>query len=68
MASAPIVRTQSPPFEYASDPETIADGFWVVLPPLPSGEHVIHFTGGLCDIDTGDVVFEVEVTYTLTVF
>ena len=65
--STPIVRTQSPPFEYAGDPETIADGFWVMLDPLPSGDHEIHFTGALCDISTGTPIFGVEVTYDVTV-
>jgi len=65
--STPIVRTQSPPFEYSGDPETIADGYWVMLDPLPSGVHEIMFTGGLCDIDSGDSLFHVDVTYTVTV-
>lgn len=64
---APIIRTQSPPHEYATDDETVADGFWVVLSPLPSGEHVIHFTGGICDVDTGESLFDVEVSYVLTI-
>lgn len=70
--SAPIVRTQSPPFEYLGeadmpDPETIADGFWVMLGPLPSGEHTIEFGGGVCDIDTGEPLLSVDVTYSVTV-
>lgn len=71
--STPIVRTQSPPFEYAGNPENVADGFWVMLDPLPPGEHLIEFTGGLCDIDTAlsdpdqPTVFGVDVTYVLTV-
>ena len=65
--SAPIVRAQSSPFPYATDPEAVADGFWVVLQPLPTGDHSIRFTGGLCDVDTGDVLFSVDVTYDLTV-
>lgn len=65
--STPIVRTQSPLFEYAGDPETVADGFWVILSPLSKGKHRIHFTGGICDIDTGDVLFSVDVSYDLTV-
>jgi hypothetical protein len=65
--STPIVRTQSPPFDYFGDPETIADGYWVMLDPLPSGEHEIVFSGGLCDVITGDSIFRVDVTYTVTV-
>lgn len=65
--ATPIVRTQSPPFDYFGDPETIADGVWVMLDPLPSGGHEIVFSGGLCDIDTGDSIFRVDVTYMVTV-
>lgn len=65
--STPIVRTQSPPFDYFGDPETVADGFWVMLDPLPIGRHEIMFSGGLCDIETGDSLFRVDVTYTVTV-
>lgn len=65
--STPIVRTQSPPFDRFGDPEAIGDGVWVMLDPLPSGEHEIAFSGGLCDIDTGDSLFRVDVTYTVTV-
>jgi hypothetical protein len=63
----PIVRTQSPPFDYAGDPETIADGYWVMLDPLPSGEHEIVFSGGLCDIETGESLVRVDVTYIVMV-
>jgi hypothetical protein len=65
--SASIVRTQSPPFPYAEDPEAVADGFWVVLPLLSRGEHTVHFTGGLCDVASGEAFFSVDVTYDLTV-
>lgn len=73
------VRTQSPPFllETASpdiwgedalvDPEAVADGFWVMVPPLPRGEHVLQFTGSVCDPDTGEPWFTVDVTYNLFV-
>lgn len=27
--------------------EAVADGYWVVLQPLPAGEHTIHFRGAL---------------------
>jgi len=65
--STPIVRTQSPPFDYAGDPETIADGHWVMLDPLPRGEHEIVFSGGLCDIKKGKSLARVDVTYIVTV-
>jgi hypothetical protein len=38
----------------------VADGFWIMLAPLPVGEHVIHFRGATPD-------FETEVIYDLTV-
>ena len=65
--STPIIRTQSPPFDYAGDPETIADGFWVMLEPLPSGEHEIVFRGGICHVRSGRSLFRVDVTYFVTV-
>lgn len=66
----PIVRVQSPPFMYEGDPETIADGYWVLLPPLPKGEHTISFAGAICDIagpPTDPPFFKPEVTYTLRI-
>lgn len=64
--TTPTVRTQSPPFSLFGDEEAIADGFWVMLPPLDEGEHIIHFTGGFCDSPVfGD--FLVDATYTLTI-
>ena len=63
----PIERVQSPPFEWAGDPETISDGYWVLLPKLPLGEHTIQFTGALCASEGGDPILPVDVTYTLTI-
>lgn len=65
-----IWRTQSPTFEYRGDPEAVADGYFVVLRPLPRGEYRIHFSSGFCDVDkplTDDALFEVDVTYDLDV-
>jgi hypothetical protein len=28
---------------------SVADGFWVMLKPLPRGKHTIHFEGGPLD-------------------
>ena len=73
------VRTQSPTFllETATpdiwgedgliDPEAVADGFWVMIPPLDKGKHVLQFTGSVCDPDTGEPWFTVDVTYNLFV-
>ncbi len=40
----------------------VSDGFWLLLAPLPPGEHVIHFSAA-----TSDGVFSLDVTYILTV-
>jgi hypothetical protein len=56
----PIVRTQSPVFTatfpidnpFGVDPSgltgypIVSDGFWVMLPPLTPGAHVLHFRSG----------------------
>jgi hypothetical protein len=39
----------------------VTDGYYLMLTPLPAGEHTIHFTAGL-----GDAV-PMDVTYHLTV-
>ena len=63
----PIERVQSPPFEYAGDPEAVSDGYWVMLPKLPLGEHTVAFTGGFCFQGETEPVFSVDVFYTLTI-
>lgn len=71
--SAPIIRTQSPVFTVARFPKDnivfevdpvfldgypiVSDGFWVMLPPLAPGPHVLHFRAGTVQ----------DVTYHLTV-
>jgi hypothetical protein len=40
----------------------LADGVWVTLPPLPPGEHIIHF-----EFNAPDVGFSQDNTYILTV-
>ena len=78
----PVVRAQSP--KYTTDlPEgnifgvapgpnerLIAGGYWVMLPPLTAGEHVLNLHGAGCvENEEGilEKVFETEVTYHLTV-
>lgn len=76
----PTVRTQSPRFTltigpdnvygYPSgleDKDVVADGYWVILPPLSVGNHTLHLHGALCDPDTHLPFFTVDVTYHLTV-
>ncbi|MHC4642252.1 MAG: hypothetical protein ACYS32_11450 [Planctomycetota bacterium] len=65
--STPTVRTQSPAFAYSSevlgDTElAVSDGYWVMIPPLPVGEHVVHFDGGITDWG-----WMQDVTYNITV-
>jgi hypothetical protein len=68
-----IVRAQTPFFDltfeegniFGLDPgayETISDGLWVTLPPLPPGEHEIHFEARAPNAD-----FFQNNTYILTV-
>jgi hypothetical protein len=40
----------------------IADGYWIMLTPLPRGEHEIHFIGEIEEFD-----FTIDVTYHITV-
>jgi hypothetical protein len=42
--------------------ECVADGYWVLLPPLSVGNHTIHFAGGFAADG-----FSLEVTYQVTV-
>jgi hypothetical protein len=49
--------------------EAVADGYWVMLQPLPAGEHTIHFRGVYVDVTApggaGNIV--TEATYRLTI-
>jgi hypothetical protein len=53
----PMVRTQSTIFPLVfpslgvEDPETIDDGYYVAIPSPGRGDHIIHFTGGICYFD-----------------
>jgi hypothetical protein len=40
----------------------VADGYWILLPPLSKGEHVIHFHG-----EMAEGAFILDMTYYLTV-
>jgi len=42
--------------------ECVADGYWVLLPPLARGKHTIHFAG---ELPTND--FSLDVTYDIMV-
>jgi hypothetical protein len=65
-------RTQSPVFEFSGPDDnvlfipgpvsgmSVSDGVWILLAPLSSGEHVIHFAGSFPG-------FPIDVTYEITV-
>jgi hypothetical protein len=41
----------------------VADGFYLMLPPLPPGEHTIHIHGTLGPFVPGDPGFTLDITY-----
>jgi hypothetical protein len=43
----------------------VADGYWIMLAPLPVGQHTIHFAGAVDNEILGE--FGVDVTYNITV-
>jgi hypothetical protein len=53
----------SPGFDLpAGSYEAVADGLWVALPPLPPGEHIVHF-----EMSAPSLEFSQDITYTLVV-
>jgi len=78
----PVVRSQSQKFTVnlpennvlgfpaGKNDRLIAEGYWVMLPPLTPGEHVLTLHGAECsETEDGTLVkgFETEVEYHLTV-
>ena len=78
----PVVRAQTPKFSIelqegnilGFDPgpneRLIGEGYWVMLPPLTPGEHVLTLHGAACaetEEGTLEKTFETEVTYHLRV-
>jgi hypothetical protein len=47
--------------------EAVADGYWVMLQPLPVGEHTIHFRGAYVDVTAPGGNIVTETTYHLTI-
>jgi hypothetical protein len=45
----------------------VSDGYWIILAPLPPGEHEIHFKSSLTNPTTGILFFADEVKYHLSV-
>ncbi len=76
-------RAQSPGFTYGPLPENnlfalpegttslaVSDGFFLMLAPLPVGEHTIHFSGAAAfteEEDGFDFFFGLDITYHITV-
>lgn len=72
-------RAQSPSFNFTLPPKNIlgvapkraglyfavTDGYWIMLEPLSSGEHIINFNGDF--VVDGKVEFGLDVTYNLVV-
>ena len=42
--------------------DAVSDGYWIMLAPLPAGQHTVHFSAKLPSLS-----FAVDVTYNLTV-
>ena len=53
--------------EDCNDARSVSDGFWIMLPPLSRGEHIVRFTGSFRDPNNGDLFFGLDVTYVITV-
>jgi hypothetical protein len=45
----------------------VSDGYWIILEPLPAGEHEIHFKNSLTNPKTGALFFSDDVKYHLIV-
>jgi hypothetical protein len=61
-----IAGSCAPPLPEGPTGRAIAEGYWVMLPPLTAGEHVVTIHGAACDAPIGGN-FETGVTYHLTV-
>ena len=61
-----IAATCTPPLSAGKTGRQIADGYWIMLPPLPPGKHKLTLHGALC-APNGPAFFETGVTYDLTV-
>jgi hypothetical protein len=51
----------------AGPSHAVSDGYWIILEPLPPGEHEIHFKSSLTNPTTGILFFADEVKYHLNV-
>jgi hypothetical protein len=62
-----IAGNCTPPLPAGETGRQIAEGYWVMLPPLSPGKHTLTLHGAGCEAATGEVFFETGVTYDLTV-
>lgn len=62
-----ILTGCAPPLPSGRTGRQIAEGYWIMLPPLSPGEHVLTIHGAACNPETGHVESEIGVTYHLTV-
>jgi len=46
---------------------SVSDGYWIMLAPLPSGKHTVHFYGKLVQDGPEPFTFILDITYNLTV-
>jgi hypothetical protein len=65
-------RVQSPLFTFksvqdnpfsipAGQSPSVADGYWILLAPLSTGQHTIHFLGAIPNIFTTEVIYNLTV-------
>jgi hypothetical protein len=69
---APVFTVRTPSNPVFLDPSTtfdlaIDDGYYIMLAPLPPGQHTIRFTGAIELAGGPPPEFELDVTYNLTV-
>jgi hypothetical protein len=51
----------------AGPTRAVSDGYWIILEPLPPGEHEVHFKSSLTNPTTGILYFADDVKYHLNV-
>lgn len=62
-----IVGGCDPPIPPGPTGRLVSEGHWIMLAPLSAGDHTLYLRGAGCDPATGEIFFQTEVTYHLTV-
>ncbi len=71
----PIIQSQSPVFtakfpadnvfgvdaSYLTGFPIVSDGYWVILPPLSKGNHILHFRAGKNENVTQDITYHLKI-------